>query len=107
MRAPQRDQPALDGLLSVLDAGRGAQALGRDRADGRERILDAMMQFAEDELLQFVGGLSLLGVDAGLRKQSLGVDAGLFEQQAKAVVLRRQDSLLRGAGRGANRLRFG
>ncbi len=58
-----------------------------------------MVQFAEDKLLQLVGGLALLGVDAGLRKQSLGVDAGLLQQQAKAVVLRRQRGLLRGAWR--------
>ena len=54
-----------------------------------------MMQFAEDQLLQLVGGLALLGVDAGLRQQHLGVDAGLFEQHPKAVVLRRQHGLVR------------
>ena len=98
MRTPKRDQPALDGLLPVLDAGRRSQALGRNGAHGRERILDAMMQFFENELLQLVRGFTLLGVDTGLREQGLGVDAGLFQQQPKAVILGRQDFLRGGAG---------
>ena len=36
------------------------------------------LQFAKDQLLQLVGGLALLGVDAGLVEQHLGVDTGLF-----------------------------
>ena len=63
------------------------------------RILDAMMQFAQNQLLQLVRGLALLGVDPGLRKQGFGVDAGLFQQQAKTVILRRQHRLMGGAGR--------
>src|SRR5688572_615349 len=85
VRTPERNQPAFDGLLPVLDAGRGAKALRRDGADGRERILDAMMQLVEDELLQLVCGFPLLGVDAGLREQGLGVDDGLLQQQPKAA----------------------
>ena len=49
------------------------------------------MQFPENELLQLVGSLTLFGVDAGLSKQDLGVNHGLFQQQAKAVVLRREE----------------
>jgi hypothetical protein len=60
MGPPQRDQPALDRLLPVLDAGCCAQALGRDRTDGGQRILDAMMQFTKDQLLQLVRGLEAL-----------------------------------------------
>ena len=57
-----------------------------DGADRGKRILDAMMQFAKDQFLQLVGGLALLGVDAGLLEQQFGVDAGLFQQEAEAVV---------------------
>src|SRR5947209_9836042 len=64
----QCGQPALHCPLSVLDTGSRAEALGRDSANHRQRILDAMMKLPEDELLQFVGGLSLLGIDAGLDK---------------------------------------
>ena len=84
-----RDQPALHCLLAVLDTGRRTKALGSDRADRRQGVLDAMMKFPEDQLLQLVGGLPLFGVDPGLDEQGLGVDPGLFEQQSKAVVLRR------------------
>ena len=97
--AAERGQAAFHGLLPVLDAGRRPKALRRDGADGGQRVLDAMMQFAQDQLLQLVGGLALLGVDAGLRQQCLGVDAGLFEQHPKAVVLRRQYGLVRGERR--------
>ena len=45
------------------------------------------MQFLENELLQFIGGLALLGVNAGLSEKHLGVEAGLFKQQTQAVVL--------------------
>ncbi len=61
-----------------------------------------MMQLAKDQFLQFVGRFSLLGVDAGLDKQGLGVDAGLFQQQAEAVVLGRENGLLRRAGKGTD-----
>ena len=64
----------------MFDASRRAQALGGNGAHGRERILDAMMHFFENELLQLVRGFTLLGVDAGLREQGLGVDAGLLQQ---------------------------
>jgi hypothetical protein len=45
-----------------------------------------VVQLPENQLLQFVGGVSLLGVYAGLDKQGLRIYLGLFEQQAKAVV---------------------
>ena len=54
MRPPQCDQPAFDGMLTVFDACRRPQALRRNGADGRERVLDAVMQFFEDKLLQLV-----------------------------------------------------
>src|SRR5439155_20355316 len=73
----------------------------------RERILDAMVQFFENELLQLVRGFTLLGVDAGLREQGLGVDAGLFQQEPKAVILGRQDLLRGGAKQRARALRSG
>ena len=75
--APERHQSAFDGLPTVLDAGRGAQALRCDGTDGCERILDAMMQLIENELLQFVRSLAFLGVDSGLRQQHLGMDRPL------------------------------
>jgi hypothetical protein len=71
MHAPKRDQSAFDGLPPVLDARRGAQALRCDGADGCERILDAMMQFVENELLQFVRSLAFLGVDSGCASKAL------------------------------------
>ena len=68
MGSSQRAQPPLHGVLAGLDTGRCTEALRGDRAHGGKRILDAMMKFAEDQLLQFIGGLSLLGVDTGLDK---------------------------------------
>ena len=47
----QRDQPALHCLLAVLDTGRRTKALGSDRADGRQSVLDAMVKFPKDQLL--------------------------------------------------------
>ena len=89
MRATQRDQPAFDSMLAVLDTGRCPQALRRNGADGCKRILDAVMQFLQNELLQFVGSFAFLGVDAGLRKQNLGVDTGLFEAAGEGCRFRR------------------
>lgn len=60
------------------------------------------MQFPNDQLLKLGGCLSFPGVDTGLDKQILGVDARLFEQQAQAIVLRRQGGLLHRPRRGAN-----
>ena len=97
-------KPTVHGLLTLLNTGRCPEALGRNRADRSQGILDTMMQFAKDQLLQFIGSFAFLGVDPGLDKQGLRVYPGLFEQQAKAVVLGRQDRLLRGAGRRGNRL---
>ena len=82
MCAPQPDQAALDGLLPMLDAGRRPQTLGRNRAHGRERIFDAMMQLFENKPLQLVRRLPLLCIDAGLHEQHLGVDAGLLQQDS-------------------------
>ena len=93
MRSPQRNQPAFDGMLTMFDTGRCPQALGCNGADGRQRVLDTVMQLFENELLQFVGSFPLLGVDAGLREQHFGVDTGLLQQKAKAVIFRGQEFL--------------
>jgi hypothetical protein len=61
---PECQQSALDGVLGVLGALHIAQALGGDGADGRRRILDAMVKFFQDQLLQLAGCLALAGVDA-------------------------------------------
>src|ERR1019366_9193517 len=83
---PSRLQPAFDGMLAVLDAGCGAQALRGDGAHRCQRVFDAVVQFFQNELLQLVGGLALLGVDTGLRQQRLGIDARLLKQQAEADI---------------------
>ena len=57
----ERDQPALHRLLSMLDTCRSPKTLRRDRADRGERILDAMVQLAKDQLLQLVGSLTEAG----------------------------------------------
>ena len=90
VRPPEREQPALDGVLRVLGAWQVAQALRDDGADGRERILDAVVQFLEDQLLQLVGRLALPGVDAGRGKQTPCINLGLREQKPQADVLFRE-----------------
>ena len=95
VRAPEREQPALDGLLCVLGAWQVAQTLRDDGADGRERILDAVVQFLEDQLLQLVGRLALPGVDAGRGEQTPCINLGLREQKPQADVLCRQIVLVR------------
>jgi hypothetical protein len=102
VRAAHRQQPALDGLPAMLDAGCGAQALRGNRAYCRQRILDAVVQFFHNQLLQSVGGLALLGIDTGLRKQGLGIDTRLFEQHAKADIFG-LEKILR-SGRAGHRL---
>ena len=87
MRAPKGNQSPLDGLLSVLDTGRRPQTLGGDGRHRCQRVLDPVMQFLENELLQFVCSLPFLRIDTGLSKYRLCVDARLFKQQAKAVNL--------------------
>ncbi|MET3261965.1 hypothetical protein ABIF38_003471 [Bradyrhizobium japonicum] len=57
-----------------------AQALGDDCGDGRERVLDAVVQLFEDQLLQLVGSLALFGVDAGLGKQTPCIDLSLRQE---------------------------
>ena len=37
-----------------------------------------MMEFAKDQLLQFVGGIALLGFDPGLDKQGLRICLSFF-----------------------------
>ena len=64
-----------------------AQALGDDGSDGRERILDAVVQLLEDQLLQLVGRLALPGVDAGLGQQTAGIDLGLLKEKPQADIL--------------------
>ena len=86
VRAPQRQQPALDGVLRVLGAGQVAQALRDDGADGCECILDTVVQLLEDQLLQLVGRLALPGVDTGRGQQTLRIDLGLREQKPQADV---------------------
>ncbi len=78
-------------MLRVLGARNAAQALGGDGADRRQGILDAVVQFLEDQLLKLVRRLALSGVNAGLSQQVLGVDFGLRQQQPKADVFRRQE----------------
>jgi hypothetical protein len=48
-----------------------AHALGNDGADGRERILDAVVQLFKDQLLQLVGRFAVPGIDAGLASKLL------------------------------------
>lgn len=57
-----------------------AQALGDDCGDGRERVLDAVVQFFEDQLLQLVGCLALFGIDTGLGKQAPRIDLSLRQE---------------------------
>ena len=90
MRPPEREQPAFDGMLRMLGAGQLAQALRDDGSDGCERILDTVVQFLEDQLLQLVRCFALPGVDAGRGKQALRIDLGLREQKPQADILCRQ-----------------
>jgi hypothetical protein len=53
------------------------------------------MELFEDQLLQLVGCLALLGVDAGLGEQPPRVDFSLGEQQSQADVLGLQEVLRR------------
>jgi hypothetical protein len=73
-------KPALDGVLRVLDALQVAQALGDDCGDGCERVLDAVVQLFEDQLLQLVGCFALFGVDAGFGKQTPCIDLSLRKE---------------------------
>jgi hypothetical protein len=95
---PQRQQPALDGVLGMFGAGHVAQALRCNGAHGRKRVLDAVVQLFQDQLLQLVGCLALLGVYSGLGQQFPGVDFGLCQQQPQADVLSRQEVLERHSG---------
>jgi hypothetical protein len=92
---PQRQQPALDRALRVFGARHVAQALGDNRVDGRQRILDAVVQFLENQLLELVGRLALHGVNTGLGEQFPRIDFGLLKQQPKADVLRLQNLMVR------------
>ncbi len=74
---PERQQPALDSVLRVFSPLHVAQALGDDGANGRDRILDTVVQLFKGQLLQLVGRLALPSVDAGLGKQTPHVDLGL------------------------------
>ena len=95
MRPAERQQPAFDGVLRVFSSRQIAQALGDDGADGRERILDAVVQLFEDQLLQLVGRLALPGLDAGLGEQTAGIDLGLRKEKPQADILRLQKVLVR------------
>ena len=76
------DAQAFDRSLRMLCARCIAQALRRDGAHGRQRVLDAMVQLFQDQLLQLVGGFAFLGVDAMMGtlrgKAGLGLLSGLF-----------------------------
>ena len=96
MRASEREQPALDRLLGMLGGRHMAQTLRDDGADGRERILDAVVQLLEDQLLQLVGRLALPGVDAGRGQQTPRIDLGLREQKPQADIFCRQFVLIWG-----------
>ena len=91
VRLSERDQPAFDRLLAVLDTDRRPQALRGNGAHGSQGVLDAMVQFFQDQFLQLVGRLALFGINAGLGQQDLGIDIGLLEKEPKAVVFRRQE----------------
>ena len=67
-------------MLRVLNPLQVAQALGDDCGDRRERVLDAVVQLFEDQLLQPVGCLALSGIDTGLGKQPLCIDLSLREE---------------------------
>ena len=48
-----------------------------------------LMRWCNSSRISFcslVGGLALLGIDPGLRKQGLGIDTRLLEQHAKADI---------------------
>jgi hypothetical protein len=45
-----------------------------------------MVQLFHNELLQFVGGFALLGLDTGPRQQRPGIDIRLLEQHAQAEI---------------------
>jgi hypothetical protein len=72
------------------------RALRGDGAHRRQRVLDAVVQFFQNELLQPVGGLALLGVNPGLRQQHPGIDARLLQQHAKAGIFGLQKFLRNG-----------
>ena len=50
-------------------------------------VVDAVVQFLENEALQLVRSLALLGINSRLRQQQLGIEFGLLQQQTKAVIL--------------------
>ena len=72
-----------------------AQALRGDRADGCKGILDAVVQFFEDQFLQLVSRLTLPRLNPGLGKQIPGSDFGLRQQQLEADIFRGQKLLRR------------
>jgi hypothetical protein len=45
-----------------------------------------MVQLFHNELLQFIGGFALLGLDTGPRQQRLGIDTRLLKQHAQAEI---------------------
>jgi hypothetical protein len=79
MGPAQSQETSADGALCLLDALMAAQALGHDRCDGRERVLDAVMQLLENQLLQRAGRIALPGLDAGLGQHARHVDLGLCQ----------------------------
>jgi hypothetical protein len=79
VRAAQRHQPQFDGGAPVLKAGGVTQALGGNRNDGRQRVLDAVMQFLEQQTLQLLGGFVFRGINASLSQETRRVYARLSQ----------------------------
>ena len=61
--------------------------MGGNGADRRQRVLDAVVKLFQNQLLQPVGSLARLGVDARLLEQRLGTELGLGQQQPETDVL--------------------
>ena len=88
-------QPALDRVLGKCGALGIAQALRGNGTHSCQGVLDAVMEFFQDEFLKFVGRLAFSGVNSSLSKQPLGIDFGLHQQQPKTDVLCNQRVLWR------------
>jgi hypothetical protein len=86
VRPSQREQTALDGMLCVRGARQPAQALRDDGADSRQGVFDTVVQFLKYQLLQFVGRLTFLGVEACQGKRTQCIDFGLRKQKPKAEI---------------------
>jgi hypothetical protein len=70
MRAPQREEPLFNGRSSVLHGLCRTKRLGGDRHDSRKDVLDAMMEFTDQQALQLFNGPPFGGVHAGLLQKA-------------------------------------